>query len=77
MRLLYRKKDGSLGLTKYLAGEKKPPYAILSHTWLLDNDEEVTYEDISLDRASSKPKGYAKLRFCNEQAAKHGLNTAG
>ena len=72
MRLLRRKGDGTFELTRDMVGEKLPRYAILSHTWLLDN-EEVSFEDLTQGNAESKPAGYAKIRFCGEQAAKHGL----
>ncbi|KAI1089482.1 vegetative incompatibility protein HET-E-1 [Rostrohypoxylon terebratum] len=73
MRLLYRNEDGTFQLTKDLAGEELPSYAILSHTWLLDGDEEVTYDDLVRGNTKSKPAGYAKIEFCGEQATKDGL----
>lgn len=48
-----------------------PPYAILSHTWMGDDDE-VSYEDWSASIAESKA-GYAKIRSCAEQAVRDGL----
>ncbi|KAF1925387.1 uncharacterized protein M421DRAFT_103125 [Didymella exigua CBS 183.55] len=49
------------------------PYAILSHTWLLSNRHEVTYEDFVKGQQENKPIGYAKIRFCAEKAAADGL----
>ncbi|KAF1970589.1 HET-domain-containing protein [Bimuria novae-zelandiae CBS 107.79] len=46
--------------------EEIPPYAILSHTWGADT-EEVTLEDLANGTGKDKP-GYAKIRFCGEQA---------
>jgi hypothetical protein len=56
-----------------------PPYAILSHTWGL---EEVTFQDMSMDlpnearqSLSSGVKGasYKKIEYCCAQATKDGL----
>jgi len=71
IRLLKRQSDGSFCLTKPFLGDNPPSYAILSHTWL-DDSEEVTYEDLMGNAGQSKP-GYAKIRFCVDQAAKDGL----
>lgn len=70
MRLLYPEPSGELALTK----EVTPPpssYAILSHTWGLDDDE-VTFDDIEKKMGKSKA-GYAKLWFCAGQAKKDAL----
>ena len=69
MRLLILKDDGKFSLTKFIG--KPPPYAILSHTWGEDN-EEVTFKDVVRGTGKSK-NGYAKIRFCGNQAAKDGL----
>lgn len=46
MRLLRRDENGKFSFTKDLVGDDPiPDYAILSHTWGLD-DEEVVFEDI-------------------------------
>lgn len=73
MRLLKRNGNGIYKLTKDLAPEDLPEYAILSHTWLPDNDLEVTFTDLTQRDAKAKPEGYAKLQFCGEQAFKDGL----
>ncbi|KAF2843948.1 HET-domain-containing protein, partial [Plenodomus tracheiphilus IPT5] len=70
MRLLQLHNDGKFSLTEFI-GDTIPRYAILSHTWGAD-DEEVTLADLEMDVGSSK-KGYRKLQFCADQAAKHGL----
>ena len=51
--------------------EDVPPYAILSHTWALNNAEEVTFQDMK-SGSVDKP-GYAKIKICQEQASKDGL----
>jgi hypothetical protein len=73
MRLLKLNDDGQLALTKDLP-EPVPPYAILSHTWG-DDDDEVTFEELGNASAEQKP-GYAKLRFCVEQAKADRLDYA-
>ncbi|KAF2831074.1 HET-domain-containing protein [Ophiobolus disseminans] len=70
MRLLQLNSDGKYSLSKII-GDTIPRYAILSHTWGADR-EEVTLADLEKDIGSSM-KGYGKLQFCADQAAKHGL----
>ncbi|OAA43351.1 kinesin light chain 1 [Beauveria brongniartii RCEF 3172] len=49
-----------------------PPYAILSHTWRPD---EVTFADLGSSGLEWQQKeGYQKIRFCAEQAKRHGLH---
>ena len=48
-----------------------PAYAILSHTWGEDEDE-VNFDDIKQESGKAK-KGYAKIKFCRDQAARDGL----
>jgi hypothetical protein len=72
MRLLKWGHDGTLSLTADFGSENKiPPYAILSHTWGLD-EEEVTFDEIQRSSGHDKP-GYKKIRFCGEQARQDGL----
>ncbi|RMZ84926.1 hypothetical protein DV738_g212, partial [Chaetothyriales sp. CBS 135597] len=71
MRLLTWSGQNELSLTDDLDDENIPPYAILSHTWGSDHDE-VTYADIQKHQGQNKA-GYAKLRFCGEQARKDGI----
>ena len=70
MRLLQRSKHGDISLTRDMTANI-PAYAILSHTWGLEQDE-VTFSDMN-SSAAQKKAGYGKLRFCSEQAAKDGL----
>ena len=70
MHLLELKSPGEFSLTKDLI-DNIPPYVILSHTWGED-DEEVTFQDLVQDVGKSKA-GYRKIRFCEEQAARDGL----
>jgi len=77
MRLLYTTRDGRLGWTEDLIGDKIPPYAILSHTW--KEGQEVTFADLKdLDNAvdvnAQRKEGYRKIRFCAQQAERDGLD---
>lgn len=71
MRLLQRRSDGSFGLTDNFV-EQVPKYAILSHTWLAEN-EEVNFDDMRNGMAWRKGPSYDKIRFCGTQAARDGL----
>ncbi|GIZ44968.1 hypothetical protein CKM354_000815200 [Cercospora kikuchii] len=71
MRLLQFTDGGALTIRNY-ANDKRPPYAILSHTWLT-SDEEVLYQELNNDAAKKKP-GYAKILFCGQQAKKDDLH---
>jgi hypothetical protein len=56
MRLLLRSETGKFTLTKELTGDDHiPPCAILSHTWALDNNEEVDFEDMTNGTGENKP----------------------
>ena len=72
-RLLYRAQDGTIRLTPPRVGSsfEVTPYAILSHTWQSDEDE-VVLQDIGRSKAREKA-GYAKIRFCVDQATKDGI----
>jgi hypothetical protein len=63
IRLLKFTHRGELGLTEF-AGDNLSPYAILSHTWGLD-DEEVTFTDLMEDGGKNKTGsfGYKKIQF--------------
>ena len=65
MHLLNFDRKGELRRTPFT--ETIPPYAILSHTWGSDDEENAFH---NLDK--SRP-GYKKLLFCGEQAKKDGL----
>ena len=67
MRLLEYHNDGKFSLTEFF--DDIPPYAILSHTWGL---EEVTFKDMIEGTGRSKT-GFDKIRFCGEQARRDGL----
>ena len=70
MRLLELQDDGECGLAEF-TGNNVPRYAILSHTWGLD-EEEVTFNDIVSRRGHDK-QGYSKLMFCAKRAKEDGL----
>ena len=71
MRLLERNDADEYDLTEYFVNDDKiPPYAILSHTWV--TDEEVVYEELKNGAGKGK-SGYHKIRFCGEQARRDGL----
>jgi hypothetical protein len=67
MRLLQCNDNSEFSLTSDLCGDI-PQYAILSHTW---GAEEVTFRDI-IDGTGKEKAGYDKIRFCREQARRHG-----
>ncbi|KAF2966551.1 hypothetical protein GQX73_g7028 [Xylaria multiplex] len=69
MRLLSYNNTGSFSLTDYPRDTDIPSYAILSHTWGL---EEVTYKDLEQGIGQRKI-GYKKIRFCGERARRDGL----
>jgi hypothetical protein len=61
MRLLYAKT-----MKLHTVEENKAPeYAILSHTW---DDGEILLEDLGDISQASKKAGFAKIRFCCDQA---------
>ena len=70
MRLLRLDERGEPCLAEGLPDEL-PPYAILSHTWGNDDDE-VTFDDLR-DGKGNEKAGYAKLKFCGQQAQKDNL----
>jgi hypothetical protein len=67
MRLLHYNNDSEFSLTQFF--HDIPRYAILSHTWGL---EEVTFKDITEGNRTSKT-GFDKIRFCGEQARRDRL----
>jgi len=70
MHLLHVDSQGGLHQTKFM-GNNTPSYAILSHTWEVDN-QEVTFEDI-INGVGRIKAGYGKIRFCAEQASRDNL----
>lgn len=69
IHLLKAAGDGNFTLTDFSHAEKKPPYAILSHTW---GRGEVSHKDL-IDEKGQEKEGFAKIRFCATQAAADGL----
>lgn len=69
MRLLKRSQGGGFELES-VDDDSPPPYAILSHAWV--QDQEVTYNDL-VDGANRAKSGYDKIRFCCDQASADGL----
>jgi hypothetical protein len=67
MRLLQYNSVGQLSLKEF--HQEIPEYAILSHTWGV---EEVTFEDLQ-NGTGTKKAGYKKIRFCGEQASRDSL----
>lgn len=68
MRLLKRSSNGQLELVSFNT-EKTPQYAILSHTWI--QDQEVTYDELVAGVGKDKA-GYRKIQFCVDRAAEDG-----
>lgn len=69
IRLLKRSPNGDIKLSSF-DDDNTPPYAILSHTWI--EDQEVTYNELVSGIGKNKD-GYTKIRFCVEKAAEDGL----
>src|SRR4051812_25078757 len=67
MRLL---NTSSLELEEFF-GERKPPYAILSHTW---NEKEVSFDDLSYRRDTTlQMDTFHKIKQCCQKAALEGF----
>src|SRR6186713_2836717 len=67
MRLL-KTESSSLQVKEYF-GDNIPKYAILSHTWNVDNDEEVSLEDIRMGPECYETKiGYKKVIGAQREA---------
>ncbi|KAF2027559.1 HET-domain-containing protein [Setomelanomma holmii] len=69
MRLLRRSSAGDFEL-RSISNDNPPPYAILSHTWI--EDQEVTYNELVAGTGKNKA-GYEKILFCGRRAAADGL----
>ncbi|KAG0649887.1 Vegetative incompatibility HET-E-1 [Hyphodiscus hymeniophilus] len=69
MRLLKCGPDGEFSFAEFFDECTTPEYAILSHTWGL---EEVTFKDFASGIGKDKT-GYNKIRFCAQQAAHDSL----
>jgi hypothetical protein len=71
MRLLTIQEDGKICRTKNITIDI-PPYAILSHTWAEDDENEVKFHD--LEAPTSKTKvSFCKIEFCRNQAVLNNL----
>jgi hypothetical protein len=71
MRLL---NSQTLQLEEFIGDANVPPYAILSHTWGM---EEVTLQDmISTAGSLKEKKGFKKIQYCCSQALADGLHWA-
>jgi hypothetical protein len=73
MRLLKASPSGGLELVS-VPDDNPPPYAILSHTWV--KDQEVTYAELATSTRQDK-SGYTKIHFCVDRAADDGVDYAG
>lgn len=70
-RLFERRSDESLVFREF-ANDETPAYAILSHTWLTDNSEEVSFQDVEAGTGELKA-GWRKIQFCADRAWADGL----
>ncbi|KAG9245486.1 heterokaryon incompatibility protein-domain-containing protein [Calycina marina] len=73
MRLLAVSDDGRF-TQKRFAKDSIPLYAILSHRWSINEDDEISLNEISEGIYDKKKSGYKKLQFCSEQAKADGLD---
>jgi hypothetical protein len=67
MRLLKISDDGRFSLERF-AKDSIPPYAILSHRWSTDEDDEITFKEITEGISDKTKPGFKKLEFCGAQA---------
>lgn len=58
-------------LGSFVSEQGRPEYAILSHTWMADEDE-VTFADLSLLVQAQQKPGWAKLQQARRLASEHG-----
>ncbi len=73
MRLLRVYSTSDLSLTDDLTDNERLKYAILSHTWSKNNNNEVTFNNLVKKTGRAKP-GYRKISLCAEQAARDGID---
>jgi hypothetical protein len=71
MHLLERKSDGDL-IFRESTDKDISTYAVLSHTWLANNNEEVSFQVVDAGTSKSKA-GWEKIQFGADQAAADGL----
>ena len=72
MRLLYIDENFSFPAPPKVYDGHRPRYAILSHTWHPDSEEEVTYQDL-VNGTGRHKSGWQKLKFCAHKAKEYGL----
>jgi hypothetical protein len=72
MRLLTVRDDGRFILKRF-AKHDIPPYAILSHRWSKDEDDEINFKETHQHTIDKSKSGYKKLEFCNAQSKADGL----
>ncbi|KAH8674859.1 hypothetical protein BGZ60DRAFT_562931 [Tricladium varicosporioides] len=72
MRLLVVNDDGNF-IQKWFAKDSIPSYAILSHRWSINEDDEITFKEIAEGIYDKRKSGYRKLQFCSVQAKVDGL----
>ncbi|KAJ9493296.1 hypothetical protein H2202_011245 [Exophiala xenobiotica] len=70
MRLLERKPNGDVVFQEF-SREDVPAYAILSHTWSRDNNEEISFHDVEANTGKGKA-GWKKIEFCADKASADG-----
>ncbi|PIA97650.1 Vegetative incompatibility protein HET-E-1 [Cercospora beticola] len=51
-------------------------YAIFSHTWAPDDEQEISFDDIQSGNFSRTSTGWRKIQHCRRQAAQDGLEYA-
>jgi hypothetical protein len=71
IRLLYQKPDGTFAFFSPRRRENHE-YGMLSHVWQIDEEDEVTYQDI-LDNTGHTKLGYRKLQLCADWARHDGI----
>ena len=65
-------KPGDKPVLREFTDKNVPAYAILSHTWAIDNKEEASFQDVEAGVSKSKA-GYKKIQFCAQKAEADGL----
>jgi Heterokaryon incompatibility protein (HET) len=73
MRLLTIDDNGRFILERF-AKDRIPPYAILSHRWSTDDNDEINFKEIIEGIGDERKSGYNKLQFCYTQAKADGLH---
>jgi len=68
IRLLTWIVEGKLEAHEFDGEDGLPAYTVLSHTWHMNNREEVTYEHLETGHGQHKA-GFNKIDFCRKQAS--------